>query len=375
MINVKPSIWVRPVLICAGVAILGVWLFSNAIMLYLVCSVFWIALIAITLRNVAYEVKLLTLIVVTLRRVWNGDWTLPPIQTRPATANVTSPLTQSPPAQASVQRQPDRRRTLSAGIKGIEGLQGLDSVRGSLEDLLDATEHTGILRSRMHGLSQGTLFVLSGSRGTGRMTVTANLAKVLYGLGLTQDDRAAKFAPDSGRGRPAGELYSSIHEAATDWLDKLVVFEDADWLLDAEAAAVGRALSDVAQLAPGRLWIAMIGGPGFGRRLKTTAGVRTAWEKAFVMRDIPFPELEDIHVGIILDTLIEKSETSWDNLARKRFVRSISEVRSSAAFANAITVRQLFEGSLGVGMSRLRDSNTMTITEADVERAAEHLAL
>ncbi|TCQ02089.1 hypothetical protein C8J34_12211 [Rhizobium sp. PP-F2F-G36] len=341
-----------------------VWLFSNPVMLYMICALFWIVLIAITVLKVAPVGDLLPRLEAALRNVGGGA-------NAPASPAVSMP-TSSPPVS---RRQPDRRRLLEEGIRGITELVGLDGVRRGLEDLLDVTEHTGALRNRMRGLSQGTLFVLSGSRGTGRMTVAANLAKIFYGLGLTELELAVKFAPDSGRGRSAGELYTSVFEAARDWYDHLIVFEDADWLMENEAAAVGRALSDAAQQAPGRLWIVMVGSPRLGHRLKTTPEVRTAWQKAFVIRDIPFDELDDIHVSNILDNYIARSETRWDNLAKKRFVRSISEGRSSASFANVITVRQLFEDSVRAGVSRVRNQASMTITEADVERAAEHLAL
>lgn len=371
--------WGQPIGAFSTAVVAGLILFFIPNLLYLACVMGWIALAAVTLRNLVEDGQLHRRLLPALRaglRWGSSALTKTALFRQLRHSSRSSPTHQPQSSQSAPPGTSDPRdKILAEGIKGIEQLHGLGEVRRALEDLMDATAHSDQLRNRMQGLSQGTLFILSGPRGTGRMTVAANLAKLLYGIGLTEDKHLYPFPSDKGRNLSPGDLYDLMSDLAEGLYDHLVVFENADWLLTENSAAVGRAFSDAARRAPGRLWIVLIGSEGFGTRFKSSSDIWTSWQKAFVARDIAFPELDDSQVAAILEGLITKSGIPWERPAQTRFMQAVSGLQATPSFANAITVRQLFEGSTQAAASRIRSRAPMTISPADVDRAADQIAL
>lgn len=262
----------------------------------------------------------------------------------------------------------------------LDGLVGLGRVKDEVRGLVDRARVNALRRAR--GLDVGTQSLhcaFVGNPGTGKTTVAGLLGRLYAHLGLLAGGQVVSVSRTDLVAGYIGQSAPKTREAVERALDGVLFVDEAYALAPDDAAGGTRDFGAevVAELIlamenhRGRLAVVFAGYPEpMERFLASNPGLRGR-----VGDVITFPDYTDGELHTILAGMIADAGYTWDDDAELATLQALARLDRGPTFANARTVRGVFEDIVAAQSSRVvgivdpTDTDLTTLTAADVSAA------
>ena len=284
--------------------------------------------------------------------------------------------TTSPDPDPDLRTPPDphqRQIELKSALEELEGLVGLGSIKGDIQNLSNLLKVQMLRRQRaMAEVPVALHVVFSGNPGTGKTTVARLYAKILKGLGLlerghlVETDRAGLVA--GYMGQTAEKVDALVNQA----LDGVLFIDEAYNLVSGDTADYGNeAISTLLSRMENhrdRLVVVVAGyTANMQEFLDSNPGLRSRFGRTWTFADYSAEEMSKIYLSIC-----KRHQLEIDPSALPRLARLLSGSSRDPNFGNARGVRNLFEVTVGRQANRLAlktnltDSDLQILLEADL---------
>ncbi|ABI63038.1 CBBX protein [Granulibacter bethesdensis] len=256
----------------------------------------------------------------------------------------------------------------SAGVREVlEALDhemiGLAPVKSRLREICALLLVDNV--RRRHGLmseAPSLNMAFTGNPGTGKTTVAARMAGVLYRLGFTSRDRLVSVTPDDLLSDTIGQTAQRTKDAIARASGGVLLIDQAHFLLRGDNGFGQEALEILLQVMERPEADVVFILTGYTREMQhlysSMAGIRSR-----IAHHIEFPDYNEEELLDIAEAMLMRQNYRFSDSGREAMIRFIAQRRTEPFFGNGRTIRNALD------IARLRQANRLVAIGGQVTPA------